>query len=294
MCPICSDDLHLIGHSVYGREVNKIATVASNYTDASQNPVVLLDNIELDDFNKGLSNFFLTSVNGVFKEKRKQGTDSENIEEEAHSLLASTGIESLGKTEHINRLLFIEFDLDQYSSENWSERVYNKIDTARPELFSAHMQLISRVLTRIKHGEMEKWEHWITSNYPKHNKSRSNSYLSLMAMVICELAPFWGVQFKDVENIIRGWIEEQNNSGLATAVDSNPIIVLLENIHRDHCTYNDSQTSDYQTRYDGKVISGTASEFHTTFCVASKRRGLRYRIENPVQLAQRIKDVKGL
>lgn len=54
---------------------------AANYTDGSQNPLIVLDNIEVKQMTEDLTTSMLTSITGITKEKRKSGTDSETITE---------------------------------------------------------------------------------------------------------------------------------------------------------------------------------------------------------------------
>ena len=80
---------------LYGEPQHKKATDAANYTDGSQNPLIVLDNIEVKQMTEDLTTFMLTSITGIAKEKRKSGTDSETITERTKCLLNTTGIEPL-------------------------------------------------------------------------------------------------------------------------------------------------------------------------------------------------------
>jgi DNA primase len=78
---------------LYSEPQQKKSTDAANYTDGSQNPLIVLDNIEVKQMTEDLTTFILTSITGIAKEKRKSGTDTETVTERTKCLLNTTGIE---------------------------------------------------------------------------------------------------------------------------------------------------------------------------------------------------------
>lgn len=95
---------------LYGEPRDKKAADESNYTDGSQNPLIVLDNIEVKQMTEDLTTFMLT---GIAKEKRKSGADSETITERIKRLLNTIGVEPLcGElSEILSRSFVINFDL---------------------------------------------------------------------------------------------------------------------------------------------------------------------------------------
>lgn len=113
----------IISALLYGEPQHKKATDVANYTDGSQNPLIVLDNIEVEQMTDELTTFMLTSITGISKEKRKSGTDSETISERTKCLLNTTGIEPLcGElSEILSRSFIIDFDLANRASDCFLE-----------------------------------------------------------------------------------------------------------------------------------------------------------------------------
>ena len=103
----------LISTLLYSEPQQKKSTDAANYTDGSQNPLIVLDNIEARQMTEELTTFMLTRITGIAKEKRKSGTDTETVIERAKCLLNTTGIEPLrGElSEILSRSFVITFEL---------------------------------------------------------------------------------------------------------------------------------------------------------------------------------------
>lgn len=285
---------NLVSYFVYGKDHLKNATEAANYTDGASNPLVLLDNVEKDTFKQGLGDFLLMAATGITKEKRQLNTDRGTVQERVHCLVATTGVENLGKTEHINRTLTITFDRWKYKSPGWSERIFGKIAAERPRLVSAHMMLISKVLGRIADGELENWLDYLEQTHPGHAKNRANSFIGLMGLVLAELLPT--IQPADTpEKIVSQIINEQSSSGRTIVSESNPIIMFLEAILEDTNGSNSSLSEDfqhwgYEVAVRDNTITGTAAQLHRTFSAVAKRKGMKYEYKDPKQLAVRIAD----
>jgi len=285
---------NLISYFVYGADHLKNSTEAANYTDGASNPLVLLDNVEKDNFRQGLGDFLLMAATGITKEKRQMNTDRGTVQERVHCLVATTGVENLGKTEHINRTLSITFDRWKYKSPGWSERVFGRIAAERHRLVSAHMTLISKVLGRIAKGELEDWLDFLEQNHPGHAKNRANSFIGLMGLILTELLP--AIQTGDTpEKVISRLIKEQSSSGRTVVSESNPIIMFLEAVLEDAGGSDSTLSEDFQhwgyevTVRDNK-ITGTAAQLHRTFSAVAKRKGMKYEYKDPKQLAVRIAD----
>jgi hypothetical protein len=286
--------MELISQFIYGDNHLKKATEAANYTDGARNPLVLLDNVEVANFNQGLGDFVLTAATGITKEKRVIGTDRDTVLEKVHCLVATNGIENLGKTEHINRTLAIKFDRWMHPSPHWSERVYTRIAAARPQMVSAHMLLVSRVLSKIANGRLEWWQDYLERKHPGHAKDRSNSFISLMALILEELLPVIEPTLQ-VEAVVSDWVKVQNQQGKEVAVESNQIIGYLDAILED-ASFRPLVVEEafrnwgYEVKVIGRKVIGTASQLHHTFGAVARRKGLKYEYKDARQLAMRIAD----
>ena len=254
--------MELISYFVYGDSQIKKGTNAANYADGATNPLIMLDNVENKNFSSELDDFFLTACTGITKEKRKMGTDRDTVLEKVHCLLSSTGIENLGKTEHINRTLSVTFDRWKHKSPNWSERIYAKIATERPRLFSAHMMLVSRILEKIANGGIERRTDYLDKNHSGHAKDRANSFIALMGLILEELLPLIEPNHS-VDAMLSSWIKSQDNLGREAASQSNQIITFLEAILEDSERSGIGSSEEfmrwgYEVQCYDKKIKGTA------------------------------------
>jgi DNA primase len=124
-------------------------------TDGSQNPLIVLDNIEVRQMTEELTTFMLTSITGISKEKRKGGTDSETISERTKCLLNTTCIEPLcGElSEILSRSFIINFDLANQANDCFLEsEVIAAIQKNRDLIISAIMKRTRHVLALIRDG----------------------------------------------------------------------------------------------------------------------------------------------
>lgn len=290
--------MNIVSHFVYGDSQLKRATEAANYADASQNPVLFLDNVEVSNFTQGLGDFLLMGATGIQKEKRKMGTDREVVIEKMRCLINTNGIESLGKREHIDRTLTINFDRSAYGSRNFSEMIYGSVHSKRSEFCSAQMMLISKVLGKISQGGIEKWIKYLEAHHPDHAKNRINSFLSLMALVLEELIPE-----DSVEATVAAWIESQDAQGREADAGTNSVVNFFNAVCRDWQDLNDN-TQWVNWGYEVKVtpnnadhrrataltVTGTASQFLNTFSACSKRKKLYCEYRTAMQLTKRFND----
>ena len=95
---------------VYGEDYVTIGSTASDFAEATRSPITVMDNLENADINTDKKRFLLTAGSGVTNQKRKGGTDSENVYERAQTLVIVTAIEPFMDSELIQRTNDIEFD----------------------------------------------------------------------------------------------------------------------------------------------------------------------------------------
>lgn len=282
----------LISHFVYGKSQLKTPTEAANIADASMNPFVFLDNIETRDLNRAMQNFILWAVSGNQKEKRKAGSASDIIQEELRCLVNTTGIESLIKTELINRTIHIEFEKSLQAPGGLAKNVYEEIKKQRSYLMSVNMMLASRLLSRIANGELKTQVNQISTKHPDFILQRSNDYIALMIMAAEELMPFVEPKIK-AHKLATTWIEKQNKYATETLSSSNNLVGIVEAIFSDkhrHDTLVKPGRWPYELQCDKHNLQGSASEFHRTFLRAKGRHKLPYEINTASTLARRLKD----
>jgi DNA primase len=169
---------------VYGDEAQKKSTDAANYADAARNPLVALDNVEVQNATPALIDFLLTSVTGITREKRAAGTDAGIISERPTCLVLSTGIEPLaGELEEVmTRSLVLRFDRTYKDRVLLEKQVLARIKRERSRIFSAMFQRTAEVLAMVEAGHQEGAMQLIRSHEGHSSRTRSDEYLALMYM----------------------------------------------------------------------------------------------------------------
>jgi DNA primase len=171
---------------VFGDDHQKKGTTAANYVDASTNPLVALDNVEMANVTPDLIDFLLTVVTGIRREKRRGNTDTDTVSERPVSLILTTGVEPLGGdlAEIMSRSLVIPFDKSRQDDALVEREVLARIKEARNDLMAMAFGRCARVLELIdEHDALSKVMVAITSSLGSHSKRRCNEWLALMFLV---------------------------------------------------------------------------------------------------------------
>ncbi len=283
----------LFSFLIYGESQKKIATTASNYSDAAQSPLLILDNVEVKNMDQGLTDFVLGASVGTSKEKRKAGTDTANILEKARCLILSNGIENFSAHEIINRTYIIEFDLTQYAGAVSSE-LFTEIVTHRNEILSAEFMIVSKILKRLKNGDRKNIILELQRRYKGHSKQRSDEYFALMIMIVEELLNAWG-STENVYDLVDKWIKNQDSVSKETHSGSNVVLTAMDMLRRkaekQFGTLNawDNDVEVKRPASGGSVtLEGYAADFHAAFKKIAGTSG--YNLLRPSQLGRRMRD----
>jgi hypothetical protein len=217
---------------LYGEPQQKKSTDAANYTDGSQNPLIVLDNIEVKQMTEDLTTFILTSITGIAKEKRKSGTDTETVIERTKCLLNTTGIEPLGGelAEILSRSFIIRFDMDEQASDCFLEaKILAALREHRDLIVSSLMKRTSHLLAMLRAGAQEKVMRLLHRSLGNHSKRRCNDYLSLMYLMMLagEQQAVIDRALEELHPQFVSRIATLNNVSLETARESNPIATCL-------------------------------------------------------------------
>lgn len=288
----------LFSSLVYGQSQKKIGTTASNYTDAAQSPILILDNVEVKNMTQELTDFVLGASVGTTKEKRRAGTDTANILERARCLILSNGIENFSAHEIINRTYIVEFDVLLYGGSVTSD-LFTEIESNRNVLLSAEFMLISRVLKRLKNGDRKTVLTQLQQKHKGHSKQRSDEFFSIMIMITEELLSAWGSK-ENIWDLVAEWIGEQNRVSQETHSGANVVLTALDMLrtkaerHLANFTPLDQWTYAVPLKQSSKtssvVLEGNASDFHTSLKAIAGNAG--YDLRTPAQLAKRIIDAQ--
>lgn len=305
----------LITTLIYGEPNQKIATLAANYTDGAKNPLLALDNIEVQQMTDGLTEFMLTSITGVAREKRKGGTDSENVSEQVKCLLNTTGIEPLrgDLSEILSRTFTIDCDLKASTNECFLDsEAIAAIRQKRDLILSAIMKRTSHVLAMIRDGKRRRVMMALNRALGAHDKRRCNDYLSLMYLITLAGAPDDEIEplFDEPHVEFIEQIRRINRTSRETARGANPIAAALDALFN---AWRNAARLDEQVRYDpnnrerhvsnfieryhlssfeghSALLDVSASQLCTAFGVVARQLGLNCQYKNAVQLGKRLRN----
>ena len=222
----------LISALLYGEPQQKKSTDAANYTDGSQNPLIVLDNIEVKQMTEELTTFVLTSITGIAKEKRKGGTDTETVIERTKCLLNTTGIEPLGGelSEILTRSFIVRFDMEERPNSRFLEtNILAEIAKHRDLIVSALIRRTARVLALLRDGAQGEVMELLSDALGEHAKRRCNDYLSLMYLMLLA-GEHPSVVEQGLLKLRPSYIDQigsLNRVSMETARESNPIATAL-------------------------------------------------------------------
>jgi len=251
----------LISALLYGEPQQKKSTDAANYTDGSQNPLIVLDNIEVKQMTEDLTTFILTSITGIAKEKRKSGTDTETVIERTKCLLNTTGIEPLGGelAEILSRSFIIRFDMDEQASDCFLEaKILAAIREHRDLIVSAMMKRTSQVLGMLQDGAQEKVMRLLHRTLGNHGKRRCNDYLSLMYLMMLAGEPQDVIDqaLEELHPQFLDRIASLNSVSMETARESNPIATVLSALFK---AYRHALEADRESTATGVAKTNKAA-----------------------------------
>ena len=299
----------LISAMLYGEPQQKKSTDAANYTDGSQNPLIVLDNIEVKQMTEDLTTFILTSITGIAKEKRKSGTDTETVIERTKCLLNTTGIEPLcgGLSEIQSRSFVINFDIGNQGNDCFIEsEVIAAIQQKRDLIISAIMKRTSEVLAMMKDGMRTQAMKLLHEALGNHDKRRCNEYLSLMYLMLLadssqeqveqgmtQLAPAFKQQIQSINQTSRETARESNHTATALSTLFKSWQNAVEADQKD--MYNDRRVDHiqefvarYQIKFedDGCLKDVLSRELFVALKRVSRDFGLRFEMDSSRQFAQ--------
>ena len=297
----------LISALLYGEPQQKKSTDAANYTDGSQNPLIVLDNIEVKQMTDELTTFLLTSITGIAKEKRKSGTDTETVIERTKCLLNTTGIEPLGGelSEILSRSFIVRFDMDEQASDCFLEAtVLAAIGEHRDLIVSSLIRRTSCVLALLRDGAQEKVMRLLHRTLGNHGKRRCNDYLSLMYLMLLagEPASVIDEALEELHPQFLDQVASLNRVSAETARESNPIATVLVALFKAYrhaleagaeSTALNGNKATFLERYqidfrDETFIEGAlARDLYVALNRLAKDFGLAFHMRSVQQFAQR-------
>lgn len=282
---------------IYGQQQQKRATIASNWEDASRNPLLALDNVESADADPDMVAFLLTSATGITRERRAPGSGGVVVQRPT-CLLLTTGVEPLaGELQEVNsRSLVVEFDEDLQTDGVYEQAALSELQEARGRILSGLLRRSAAVLRMMAGGAHVRAIAALRSAFgPAHDRRRCDEFLALMYLHRVAAAPE-----EDRESMLTradpafvdGVISATAGSR-DTARDASPVGLAVEALFG--LLEKDSEfRSETQLTYHGGTISdATPQQLFVALSEACKRRGVRWEYRNVVQFGKRLAIAQG-
>lgn len=231
----------LLSILIYGdAHLGKIST-AAKYSVASQEPLLILDNLESCNMTKSDEEFLLLAPVKTGKEKRTSGTESGTTEEKPRSLVLITAIEPFEKAETINRTYDIEFSIKNRSDDFIEDETTGDLVKKRNLILSSIFKFIHKDVL----PNLDKRRDYITilkKEYKNHSKSRTDEYLALLMLMLDKILHYIPLRGPDdlelgiddkASDIWKEWIEVQDARAKDSETGSNSIVKQLDGIVRE-------------------------------------------------------------
>jgi DNA primase len=223
----------LLEYFLYGEEHLGEISVAGAYADASQNPLLVIDNLENQDIKNEMMKFLLLVATRGSKVKRKGGTESDVTQETPKALVMVTAIEPFIKSELINRTFAVQFSKHFHNPSFIDDEVTRQLLKNRDVMLSGILKLIQKDIL----PNLDERKAFITAlniNHKGHSKERMNVYLALMILILEKMLKYWDVPVPETKDIWLSWVFSQDNLAKEHEVSSNDILKLLDGMIREY------------------------------------------------------------
>lgn len=292
-----SSAMKLLTCLFYGQEQLIESTVAANYRLAAQNPLVMLDDIEPENSTKHIEKFLRVSATGNTRIKSQLGDAFATDEMNVRALIGSSSTSELTREELINRNLIVDFDCIRYAKKDWTESAYRNIISNHAELSSFYMTVVSAVLGRIATGHLDTLELQFDGQFGRHSKTRFNRHLAVMYLILEELNR-WIPLKKDPVDVLKDWIESQNQIAKTMQAEGEPLLALATELYESAINASNWRVEFRKLGcdrigYEGDQLNGRAKDFLAAFKALEKRTGIKLtRVSQPNQLGRHIMNAR--
>jgi DNA primase catalytic core len=290
---------------IYGEDCVTTGSSASDFSEAAISPLTISDNLESDAVKGGKRDFLLTAATGITRQKRKAGSDSDNVYERACTQLVVTSIEPFTEPELIERTNEILFD-KRFHNPDFRESIAVESDLkeARDLIWSTVFKIVANdILPKIdekKSGALKT----IRTDYPAHSKARLNELYAMLFVILQEVVKYIS-QAKDQTGntearwILDAWIRDQSQRAFATEKETNRVLYGIDSLVREYETRPDRFEQEYGIKvkadWDGQELRKVVFTASTgTLCRAfdwlAKERGIANPFKSASQLGARITD----
>lgn len=223
----------------FGTEDVGTPSSAAAFAEASQNPIIFIDNLESDDINNSMRQFLLLSATGGNKTKRTSGTESDTTKERPDSLVLVTAIEPFLLPELISRTIEIDFKNEYKKDDFLEDEITRALIKNRNLILSSLLKFIAkRIIPKLE--ERRDYINILKKEYRGHAKDRMDEHFAMMMLILERCMPFIPLyenalpDHQDVVEIRKTWIEYQNIKASDNESSSNTILQLLEGLVREY------------------------------------------------------------
>lgn len=290
---------------IYGEDCVTTGSAASDFSEAAISPLTISDNLESDAVKGGKRDFLLTAATGITRQKRKAGSDSDNVYERSCTQLLVTSIEPFSEPELIERTNEILFD-KKFHNPDFRESIAVESDLreSRDLIWSTIFKIIAHdILPGIdekKSGALK----ILRTDYPAHSKSRLNELYAMLFIILQEVVKY----ISQVKNkgdtmearwILDTWIRDQNQRAFATETETNRILYGLEALVNEYEIRPDRFEQEYGIKVDADrdghelqkvVFTASTNTLCRAFDWLAKERGIANPFKSASQLGARITD----
>ncbi|MCX6640289.1 MAG: CHC2 zinc finger domain-containing protein [bacterium] len=217
----------ILSSLVYGNPEEKTGTIAANWRDAAQNPLLVLDNLEVAGMSDSQINFMLYIADGTPREKSQSGSDRQSIELKPHCLFLSNGIEPFpnNRPELLSRSLTIPFDQRFQGKGFIRARRITEIQNLRDSFWSGWTALLPGILKQISEEKLDELILEYEDEGLLLGKERLRSYLAISDLCCQQVG---------LGDIFRRGLELLTTSAGNIAAEQHPIASALEAFFNAH------------------------------------------------------------
>lgn len=291
---------------IYGHDCVTTGSAASDFSEAAVSPLTISDNLESDAVRGGKRDFLLTAATGITRQKRKAGSDSDNVYERSCTQLLVTSIEPFVEPELIERTNEIIFD-KQFHNQDFKESiaVESALQESRDLILSTVFKIVANdILPDLERKKADALK-VIRKDYPNHAKSRLNELYAMLYLILGEVVKYISMDARKSGTaedrwILDKWITNQNERAFVSEEDSNKILYGLEALLMEHEARPESFEKEYMvkvsTTEDGNgnvtnlIFKASPKRLHRAFEYLAKNRGIANPYKSSAQLGARIGD----
>ncbi|MCP4259127.1 MAG: toprim domain-containing protein [Planctomycetes bacterium] len=284
----------LLSILIYGNEHLGDPSTAAAFSISSQNPLLVIDNLETKDITKTIAKFLLLAATKGSKEKRVGGTETDTIQESPRSLVLITAIEPFEKVETINRTYDIEFfgnnKADDFVEDETTGGLIKKRNLILSSIFKfIHKEVLPSLDRRGEYITVLKKE------YKNHSKNRTDEYLAILMLVVDKILRY--IPFYEEDDLLCGvesganeiwqeWIEYQDAKAKDSETGSNSIIKQLDGIVKECLALMNEKDREveYHKDYEEGVFRYTHPEYLLDI-IKTKGKTLKDESEEPYTMA---------